>query len=149
MTTTWRDYTNQLTPQQIRDLETQERRGADCSPDTYRTWLISEAQDLAAENRRDAELNARIHPPAGTTPGGWDSIDATERRHRSIHWATFEAGRTAIDIDGTQDETGAIDGPHLSVFGLDDCRPLTAAEARELATALVAAADELDRLEGV
>ncbi len=75
-TTTWRDLADQLTPQQIADLQGQERRGADCSPDAYREWLIGEARDYIADNARDADLNARIRPPAGATSvQDWGSIE--------------------------------------------------------------------------
>lgn len=145
--TTWRNLTDQLTPGQVTDLEEQERQGADCSPDAYRKWLIGEAREFIADNERDAELAARIQPPAGATSvGGWDS--ETEGGHwcRSIQWATFGAGATAVDIDGLQDDTGAVDGPYLSVYGLEGGGQLTAAAARQLAATLTEAADEFERL---
>src|ERR1700754_4095779 len=135
--TTWRDLEDALTSQQVDDLEEWERSGADCSPDAYRKWLLAEARDHIATNERDAELTARIQPPAGVTFGGWDSIEnKTGRRCRSIQWASYEAGPTSVDIDGWQDETGAVDGPHLSVYGLESHGQLKAVDARRLARAL-------------
>lgn len=143
---TWRDLTDKLTPLQIADLERQERLGADAhSPDNYRNWLIIEAHEYITENESDAELTAQIQSPANATwVGRWDNTDKAGRRCRSIQWATYDAGRTSVDIDGWQDETGAVDGPHLSVYGLEDNRPLTVADARRLAAALLAAADKID-----
>ncbi|BDB43314.1 MULTISPECIES: hypothetical protein [Mycobacterium] len=147
-TQTWRDLVRRLTPEQVADLEEWERRGGDCTPDAYREWLVGEARDYIATNERDAELSARIHPPAGAkSVDGWNSIDKqTGRQCRPVRWATYAAGRLSVDIDGLQDETGAVDGPHLTVFGLEDGGALTITDARQLAVALVAAADEMERL---
>lgn len=146
--TNWRDFAEQLTPRQIIDLDVMERGGAACSPDNYRTWLIGMARDFIADNERDAELNARIQPPAGATDvGGWDSETNDGHLCRSIQWATYDAGATSVDVDGFQDDTGAVDGPHLSVYGLELGGKLAPADARRLARALVAAADEFGRLE--
>ncbi|SBS79253.1 hypothetical protein MHPYR_70174 [uncultured Mycobacterium sp.] len=151
--TTWRDLVDQLTPRQIAGLEDLEQlqRGDveyhDANPDACREWLVGEAREYIAENERDAELNARIQPPANTTlVGGWDSTNQAGKLTRSTHWAAHDAGPTSVDIDGWQDETGTVDGPHLSVYGLDLGGKLNAADARRLAEALVAAADELERL---
>jgi hypothetical protein len=149
---TWRDLADQLTAQQVAALEWQESRGEDCvpdEPDAYRDWLITQARDYIAGNEHDAELSARIQPPAGATSiGGWDNIDPkTDRLLRSIRWANFPAGPAfSVAVDGFQDETGAVDGPHISVYGLEDGPDLEAADALRLARALVAAADHREGL---
>lgn len=89
-----------------------------------------------------------VKPPAAVTSvGDWDSTDTTTGRlTRSLQWATFDAGRIAVDIDGLQDETGAVTGPYISVYGFDGGSPLTAEDARQAAAVLVDAADEYDRI---
>lgn len=154
-TTTWRDLADQLTPRQIAELEELEslhrgdveHHGAD--PEAYRIWMIGEAREFIANNQRDAELNARIQPPTGSRPvDGWDSIsNTTGLLSRPVQWFIHELGRTAVAIDGWQDETGAVDGPHLSVYGFEDGKPIEASEARMLAASLTTAARELEALE--
>ena len=109
---------------------------------------MAHTHDSAQTYERNAELSAGIAPPEGATAqGDWDSTDnQTKRLCRSILWATYNAGSTIVDIDGFQDETGTVDGPHLSVYGLADDGRLTAAGARRLAEALTTAADKLESL---
>lgn len=148
---TWRDLADQLTPLQIADLQHWSDIGdqpGGGSSDAYREYLIGEARDHIETNRRNAELSARVQPPAGViSVGDWDTIDtASGRLTRSVQWFTHDAGPTTVDVDGFQGETGAIDGPHLSVYGLEGDGRLSADDARRLAQALTDAADELDRL---
>lgn len=145
---TWRDLTDKLTPQQIAGLEAMERVRVSDAVD-YREWLIGEAREYIAENEHDAELSARVQPPAGATSvDGWGSIDSkTGRPCRSIQWSSHDAGRTAVDIDGWQDDTGEITERGISVYGMSEGESLTAADAVKLAAALLKAADVLRKLE--
>ncbi|MEH3129152.1 MAG: hypothetical protein PGN27_04225 [Mycolicibacterium neoaurum] len=144
----WRDLADRLTETQVLELECFEKQAGDTSADAaQREWLIGEARDYITENAVIAELTARIQPPRGASAiFSWDSVDkASGLRYRVIQWAARELGYCSVDIDGYQDETGAVDGPHLSVYGLDGTQ-ISTPDAVKLAETLIEAAAELERL---
>ncbi len=145
--TTWRDLANQLTPTQIGYLDLLERQGpAGGSPVAYRQWLIGEALDYAAANKRAAELTARTPLPAGaTTDGTWSDLrDVEGDCVRSLEWSRHDAAGIGVAVDGWQHLDGRVES-HVSLYDAE--KELTAESARQLAAALLEAADELERLQ--
>ncbi|MGV1004872.1 MAG: hypothetical protein ACOYEV_08925 [Candidatus Nanopelagicales bacterium] len=139
--TTWRDIADQLTPAQVELLEWLEG-------DPLNGILVGAKQHLkiargwAAENLEQS-LHADIPPPADAVEvGPWrKSKDGVRRR-------TYQSARTgiagldiALELSGSQDTEGRIECRITLAGALTDIEP---AAARELATALVAAADEIE-----
>lgn len=144
-TTTWRDYTDQLTAEQVASLEHCES-GLSVDPRAAAA-LAEHARDMAETNAVDARY-ADVPLPAGAIQNdGWSRHNDTGNWYRLIEWAVIPTQTPAVDIciDGRQ----ATDGTFTREVALyaEDVR-LTAAQARAVAAALSAAADELDRLDG-
>ena len=85
--------------------------------------------------------------PPGATAGGWDEMFDDDGAVRSLAWFRHDAAGIGIGVDGLQHEDGRID----RYIGLYNCSnpELTSGQARALATALMEAADEYDRLDRV
>ena len=66
--------------------------------------------------------------------------------HR-FFYGTQRAERVSVEINGFQNRDGSVRGRWIHVGGTLDRQELDGAAARELALALIAAADELDGLE--
>ncbi|BBZ38741.1 hypothetical protein [Mycobacterium conspicuum] len=85
--------------------------------------------------------------PAGATAGEWDSIDnETGLLVRSLVWSEHDTGRVGVNVDGFQDASGAVTRG-VSIYDVPEGDSLTAIEARELAAALVEAANAMDALQ--
>ncbi len=84
--------------------------------------------------------------PAGATTDGWHSITNDGLPSRSLEWSRHDTGTAGVSVDGWQDATGAY-SKGVSVYGIEG-KAVTAVEARDLAAALIEAADELDKLDG-
>ena len=143
--TTWRDLADQLTATQIGYLDLLERQGSAGSPVAFRQWLICEARDYVAANKRAAELTARTPLPAGaTTDGTWsDLLDVEGDCVRALEWSRHDAAGVGVGVDGWQHLDGRVDR-HISLYDAD--KELSAEGARLLAAALIEAADALDEL---
>ena len=82
--------------------------------------------------------------PPGAVSDGWHRLaDDADDYVRCLTWARFDTDRVGVAVDGCQFSDGLID----AVVSLYDVKELSAADARGLAAALSAAADELDRLD--
>lgn len=91
-----------------------------------------------------------IVPPAGaTTYDDWQGDDPQPYRvvigtHRTITDHPLKVSPSATQwADGSIDD-GSIEGPSVYVFDLGELRPLNSDQARELASALLEAAAEID-----
>src|ERR1700694_1872744 len=82
--------------------------------------------------------------PAGATADDWcDLTDIEGDVARSLTWSRHDTDRVGVAVDGWQYADGRIDRS-VSLYQRDT--ELTAADARALARALIAALDVLDDL---
>jgi hypothetical protein len=134
---TWRDLADQLTAAQIAQLERLEHH----EPQK----LLEMARQWAAENMTDTVLFDDVAPPAGAVRTFAWQLDSNW--FRDFEGTTRRVGRIGVHICGRQQADGssrrwiAIHARHLDA--------LDAAAARELATALADAADEIESVNRV
>lgn len=101
--------------------------------------------DYDPEMAELSERLAHIPVPAGaTTDSCWSTRSDDGDVMRSLEWSRRYAGRACVHVDGWQGETGHVTR-WVSVY--DSLEEMPADEARQLAAALVEAADELERLQ--
>ena len=83
--------------------------------------------------------------PAGATADDWcDLTDIEGDVTRSLTWSRHDAARVGVAVDGWQYADGRVTR-WVSLYDTE-CKELTAEGARQLAAALLDAADELERL---
>lgn len=81
--------------------------------------------------------------PAGATADPWyDGIDEGEQI-RSLNWSNHDTPKVAVGVDGRQYFSNGNVERFIALYPGGDC-DLTANEARQLAAALLNAADTLD-----
>lgn len=147
--TTWRELTDQLSPEQIAYLEDWESRpnepprldGSPRPPEQHRQTLLRMAREFATQNTAatyfaDVPLppeDGHHYPWEHYGDGNWCRLFVGTRR---------QAGDAEVSIRGTQSSAGAI-SRSITIDKSDDIDP---AQARALAAALLAAADEIDCL---
>ncbi|MGA8123607.1 MAG: hypothetical protein WBS15_03470 [Mycobacterium sp.] len=86
-------------------------------------------------------------PPDATMVTKWGYIFDPDVLHR-FFYGTQRGERVSVEINGFQNRDGSVRGRWIHVDGrVLDRQELDGAAARELARALIAAADELDGLE--
>ena len=132
---TWRELADQLTAEQVAQLERLEHD----EPQT----LLEMARDWVTENMTNAGVSfGDVAPPAGAVRTfGWQ-LD--RNWFREFEGTTRRVGRAGIHICGRQRADGSSwRWITVQCRGLD---VLDAAAARELSAALADAADELERL---
>ncbi|MBX7433486.1 hypothetical protein JDV09_15400 [Mycobacterium sp. Y57] len=86
--------------------------------------------------------------PAGATADPWDAVclvDGTAMR--SLTWSRHDTGTVGVAIDGFQHSDDGRIERGISLYDIKD-RSLTAAQAVDLARALLKAATVLDKLDG-
>ncbi len=146
---TWRDLADQLTPEQIAELEAQEH-DLDDEPDDRRLILLGYARGHAQRNLTEHLLGlpppSTIPLPAGATTRGWDTINPDGISERGLEWSRRDLDKGNVAVDGWQDAKGTVTRG-ISFYGMVEGERLTAVQAREFARALLAAADELDQLD--
>jgi hypothetical protein len=147
--TTWRELADALTPQQVAYIEDWERKpipGFDNDHRAHQRGLLSAAQEFAGSNAAGAYYADIAQPPDASKIDVWmDEGDGCWSRR-------FDGTKRVVDnvtvhIDGVQTGDGRIKRTILvasNTFGDDGYMP--AATARQLASALIAAAAELDGL---
>ncbi|MGD9622860.1 MAG: hypothetical protein AB7G47_22210 [Mycolicibacterium sp.] len=158
--TTWHDLRDELTPQQIAYIQDFEDRypetlagGADRA-----NVMLRCAIDHAKQNRHDREHFGHLPvPDAPIRMSAWEPADDDNTLGPWLR--TYDLRDWIIDLPGEPPRASRAD---LTLAGaqLDDGRierwviveansvRMTSAKARELAAALLAAADELDQLDG-
>lgn len=140
--TTWRDIADQLTPAQVELLEWLEG-------DPLNGLLVGAKQHLkiargwAGENLEQS-LHADIPPPADAVEvGPWRKSNDGVRRRTYQSCVCGVGGRDiTLELRGSQGTDGRIKG-RMTLMG--DLNDLGLTAARELAAALLAAADRIDR----
>jgi hypothetical protein len=135
---TWRDLTEQLTPEQIERLETSKW------PDA--ADLLDMARDFAARNLLQSAL-ADVAAPAGTTKAGAWCADGTDTK-RTVYAGRWHLGNVIVEIVGEQSADGAATWQIECREADSTYGDLNAEQARELALVLTDAAELLDRLDG-
>ena len=142
--TTWRDLADQLTPQQIAEMEYCEREQIPPGLSEPRHFLNS-ARAMIRHNLVQA-MCADVPPPSEATGTlcDWEERDG-DRFGRMFTVSRADVADTGVEICGVQYDDGRIERAILLTDAPED---ITAAEARALAAALLAAADDLDRLTG-
>lgn len=82
--------------------------------------------------------------PVGAVPGDWCFLGSPypEEAYRSLTWARFDAAGIVVAIEGAQYGDGRV---HRFV-GVDGTELASSVDARQLAAALLNAADALDEL---
>lgn len=98
----------------------------------------------------NAQRWAELPVPEGATADDWSAwadephdFD-TDGIGRSVEWSRHDAGGVGVVIDGVQFADGRV-SKAISLYDTD--RGLSVSDARDLAAALVTAADELERLQ--
>ena len=141
--TTWRDLADQLTPEQVAELDYCEREQI---PPGAATPLghLNHARKLAELNIARA-MFADIAAPAEAIGDVDDWMDWDDAVYQRMFTAwSHHVDAVSVDVLGMQFSTGHIERWIVDT-GRDD--PMTAGQARQRAAALLDAADELDRLE--
>ncbi len=143
--TNWRDLTAELTAGQIASLECAEEQ-LPAGRVEAQASLLGFARDYIELNRAAAAC-ANIPVPPGAVADSW-AVKTSGGVCRSLEWHDNYSSVPGVDvvIDGTQESSGDF-ARSVTVYSDDSVR-LSATEARELAAALVAAADAFDRLNG-
>jgi hypothetical protein len=146
--TTWRDLADQLTPEQIQMLTDREAdevanevkwRG---DGNWLAKWLVAQARDCAQTN-----LTERLHFGHLPRPADAVAVYAVVELGDGIEWSRVfagtkrEVGDVSVRINGTQyaELSVTVDRPFT------DCGILEPSAARDLAAALIEAADEMER----
>jgi hypothetical protein len=130
--TSWRDLTDQLTPEEIAGIEAMELAG-----ETRGNLLVVARSSASA--RLAVNMIGDVPPPRGAVRVyEWDDLNTAEV-HRSFDLASWDidGDEIAVDLSGRQYTDGRAD---LEVLVHLDAA-LTLAEARQLGMALLAAAD--------
>jgi len=136
---TWRDVVDQLAPEQAARFELSERSGDD--PAT----LLATAREIAADNVTAGVvvLSGGIAvPPDAVRTYGWQTYGG--RTWREFDGSTRCVGEATIRVVGRQFGDGTCER-WISLSATYD-EEFQAAQARELAAALQAIADETERL---
>lgn len=139
--TTWRDIAEQehLIPSQIADLERMESRGD--PPER----ILKEARSYASLNLRGTVNFGHIaDPPPAVECHEWVERDGCwSREFTGRKWSV---GEHTVTVIGEQDSTGAVARTWLEIRVNDPMMGTSTADARELAAAIVAAADEAEEI---
>src|SRR5258707_15528556 len=132
---TWRDLADQLTPNQIAELESEERTG--CPRGALR-WQARHYAQAALGNVLLGDIEA---PADAREVRGWET-DYTEDGSWSRHFegARREVAGFSVRIIGVQEQDGSA-SREVNISGGDEF--LSAAETRELAAALLEVADQI------
>lgn len=147
--TTWRDLTDQLIPEQIAYLENWEARpdlppmaSGEAPPlEEHYAALLFAAREYAIQNAAAIEFAHVPPPPDEGEHQPWTNL-GNNNWVRYFYRTPCKVGPASVAISGVQSSDGSIKR-WIYVEEVDDLDPTT---ARQLAAALIAAADELERL---
>lgn len=144
--TTWRDLADQLTPQQVAELEYCEREQVPPGLATEQHRLNG-ARAMIRHNITQA-VCAGVPVPADAIdePSPWDEWTDEGQHFQRVYtaWDTTIDG-TEVKILGYQNEHDRI---YRRIFIEGELDDLDAKTARAIGAALTAAADKLDQLDG-
>ena len=140
---TWRDLADQLTPAQVRTLDRIEADllARDAPADQVAATLLDHARYHAQHNLCDTTMFG--HLPTPTCARFLDHFEdqGTGSFLRRFDGTVWDIDDIQVEVIGIQHDDGTVERA-VYVNGEE----LTAGQARELATALIAAADEAERL---
>ncbi len=163
---TWRDLAEQLTPEQLARFEELEHTFRHNALLPKRWWstaprsnseitdvLLTAARADASNNLGAAMIGDVAEPAGADVVYGWHDADTAsaaryfEGAHRAIERRTDRNQDDDIEVyvAGLQRPDGVVER-EIVVHQLHADYPITAGQARQLARALMAAADELDRM---
>jgi hypothetical protein len=145
--TSWRDLSDQLTPQQIAEMEYCEREGIPPGLNTPQHQLNC-ARAMARHNIIQA-LCADIAPPSDASGSvyHWEAWGGGGYGRMYEVSSTRVGGNMLVDILGVQHDNGDVERFILADLSENDRDGnMNAVQARQLAAALIEAADEMDRL---
>lgn len=151
--TTWHDLRDQLTDEQIAELEKWEANPNLPVAAGAPTWATdSQHESMLFAAKEYAKLNtatervANVPIPTGATADGWHSVDHDGVLVRSLEWSRHDtASGASVSVDGSQRATGEYERG-ISFYGASEGESIDADQARQFAAALLEAADELERL---
>lgn len=156
--TTWRDLTDQLTPEQIAELEWWETRpdippradGAPTSSTQHQGVLLFTAREYAGQNAA-AIAHADVEvPPDAVSFDAWsesDNGDSVDMRFFTGACRVIES--INVSIQGRQYSDGRTERTvRVEPNGRFNDGDMSAEQSRLVAAALIDAADELDAIEG-
>jgi hypothetical protein len=144
MTTTWHDIADQLTDQQIATLDDMERNWSAATADKTTDALLFIARDYAESNLTDEVMFGHIAPPADATRlFHWGTTGGDDVWSREFDGTDHNVAAVTCYVTGRQFDDGRCE--RWIALSASDLEKLTPAQARELATALREAADEVDR----
>ena len=141
--TDWRDLSDKLTPAQITDMGLFERDTSAYRPSPGALVLI--ATSMVETNEAQSRF-AHIPVPADAidVPSPWEALDTDLYQRVYTAWR-HPAVPDAARVLGHQHSDGTIVRAIVANVDLED---IDAGTARAIATALLLAADEMDRLNG-
>ena len=140
----WRDIADQLTPEQVAELDHWEQRPEPHQTDDHlREALLRAARDYAGRNIVDIRYSDVPAPPDATDTGAWDKGEGGIYA-RFIRGTHRQVRHLTVTIGGLQYSNGVIERTIRVQPGETDDGEMTADLAREVAAALTAAADEID-----
>ncbi len=139
--TAWRDLADMLTPEQIAELEYCERE--QIPPGLADPAHRLNCAQMIARHNLIQQLCAVIDAPVDAVgePDAWQEWDDGYGRMYTV--SSRDVGKMSVQVLGVQFDDGRTEASILA-SGVEQ---MTAPQARRLAEALIAAADELGRLE--
>jgi hypothetical protein len=141
--THWRELADSLTAEQAARLAATEASLAEKMPTAeLDAVLLAEARGYVTAELVGSAL-ADLAAPACAEVGPWEQ-NAAGGWYRELLWRDYGREPVGVAVDGGQDADGRVTRA-VGVY-LYGRAALSAAEARELACTLSAAADELDQL---
>ena len=140
---TWRDLADQLTPAQVRTLDRIEADllARDAPADQVAATLLDHARYHAQHNLRDTTMFGHLPTPACTQFLNHFQDEGTGSFSRRFDGTVWDIDDIRVEVIGVQHDDGTVERA-VYVNGEE----LTAGQTRELATALIAAANEADQL---
>jgi hypothetical protein len=104
--------------------------------------LLAFARDHIEQNLVDIALAGVPFPSGATDLSGWEKNLKRDGWSRALVWRTWDSGEMEVDIAGRQES----DGTYTRRIVLEDGVDFTSTGARQVAAALIEAADTLDEL---
>lgn len=146
---TWRSLSDELTPEQVEKIAEAEKQSP--LPDAEKAATLLEwARGWAQRNLDDHLMFGHLAAPADAT-AVYHCGERTDGRgwSREFCGTARRVAGVSLDIEGTQFADGAVE--RMLTVSVDDLPDsiggvLDTDQARQLAAALIEAADELDRL---
>ncbi len=144
----WRDLADQLTPEQIARLEYYERSDEPAEPRVLKIF----AENFIWRDDLAARYSDVPRPADAVDVDDWDATNWDDPEDGEGPVRCFSGTRRVVECNSSDDARVAIDGLQYAdgrverAIRISDAEDLTSGLAREIARALIAAADEMERL---